>query len=575
MSIIIPVLTEFNDKGLKAGMAMLKKLGGAQLAAAVSAGALADAARRSIQAANEDARTQQVLARALQNTTNASDYQIAVIEKNIASLEFSAAVADDVLRPALTKLVGATKDAAKAQDLLKTALDISAFTGKDLETVSLALGKAYNGNIGALKRLGLNITDSTVQSKDFAQAMREVTPVVEGANDAANEGAQGGWKRLGIAINNLSEAVGQDLNAQLGDSVNLLGKLAKASADTQRDTGVLSDAMDAFKTTLLKGPVAGTITFYKELRNLNDEVKKTNGLMEASAAKFRMFEESSMRAYNDMIAKRQKAYNERLAEQRKKAEAAAKANKERLADALKTAQDRLEAVKDAADAYNHSLQDTIRGYVSLSNAVQTANDSEDAYNQALQERKDAYAELARLQAVVFDAATGETFTASAEDLAAAMERVRLAEEGVTVAQGKRVDYTAQFRQQIEAAKNFAGSLQQLIGKGLTDIGLQQLLNLGPIAGAQVAKDILAGTAGLTIGELNLDPLAAAAAGVGGSAANAMYGGQIAAAQGLVSGVQQAAQINITVTSADPDKVVEALVRWSKKNGKLPSAVKVS
>lgn len=575
MSIIIPVLTEFNDKGLKAGMAMLKKLGGAQLAAAVSAGALADAARRSIQAANEDARSQQVLARALQNTTNASDYQIAVIEKNLNALQFQAAVADDELRPALTKLVGATKDAAKAQDLLKTALDISAFTGKDLETVSLALGKAYNGNIGALRRLGLNITDSTVKSKDFAQAMREVTPVVEGANEAANKGAQGGWKRLGIALGELSESVGQELNQNLSDTVGILGKLARETGLVQKDQDLLGKSFKLVSDAITLGAGAAVKNFNDSLSKTREELAKTRSSLDSSAAKFRMFEESSMRAYNDMIAKRQKAYNERLAEQRKKAEAAAKANKERLADALKTAQDRLEAVKDAADGYNQSLQDTIRGYVSLSNAVQVANDSEDAYNQALIERRDAYAELARLQAVVFDAATGETFTASAEDLAAAMERVRLAEEGVTAAQGKRTDYTTQFKAQIEAAKQFAGTLQQLIGKGLTDIGLQQLLNLGPVAGAQVAQDILNGTAGLGVSDLNLSGLQGAAAGLGGTAANAMYGSQIAAAQGAVSTIQQGQQINITVTSADPDKVVEAIVKWSKKNGKLPAAIKTA
>jgi len=164
--------------------------------------------------------------------------------------------------------------------------------------------------------------------------------------------------------------------------------------------------------------------------------------------------------------------------------------------------------------------------------------------------------------------------ADAEDLADAMERVRRAEEGVVTAQGQRVSYTQAFREQIAAAKDFAGSLQTLIGQGLQQSGLQQLLNLGPVAGAQVAKDILSGTAGLSVADLNMDQLTAAAAGVGTAAASQMFGADITAAQNTLGAVTYANDIKITVTSADPDKVVEALVKWSKKNGKLPASIKV-
>jgi hypothetical protein len=104
--------------------------------------------------------------------------------------------------------------------------------------------------------------------------------------------------------------------------------------------------------------------------------------------------------------------------------------------------------------------------------------------------------------------------------------------------------------------------------------LQQLLNLGPVAGAQVAKDLVAGTAGLSVSDLNMDALTAAAAGVGGAAAGQMFGADIAAAQNTVGAVTYANDIKITVTSADPDAVVRALVAWSKKNGKLPASIRV-
>ncbi len=47
------------------------------------------------------------------------------------------------------------------------ALDIAAGTGKDLAAVTEALGKAYDGNLGALKRIGVpldeNIEDVTYE----------------------------------------------------------------------------------------------------------------------------------------------------------------------------------------------------------------------------------------------------------------------------------------------------------------------------------------------------------------------------------------------------------------------------
>jgi len=49
----------------------------------------------------------------------------------------------------------ATKDASESQKLLNVALDISAATGKDLQSVTGASSKAYLGNNTALSKLGV------------------------------------------------------------------------------------------------------------------------------------------------------------------------------------------------------------------------------------------------------------------------------------------------------------------------------------------------------------------------------------------------------------------------------------
>ena len=573
MAVRLPVITEYDNKGISAAIGDLKKLGKQQLLGVVSAGALVDAARRSIQAANEDARSQRLLANTLQNTTGATNDQVAAVEANLQKLQYSAAVADDELRPALQKLLQATRDTGKAQDLLATALDIAATTGRDVETVALSLSRAYQGNIGALRRLGLRVSDTAVKSKDFQMAMEEIRPVVDGAAEAAAKGADGGWKRLGIALGDISEVVGTELNNALGPTVSNLGKLAQAATESGESGSFLGKATKGIIAELIKATV-GLGLFGGAAKSAKKDTDDLGASVNVTAGRFRALEEANKRAYSDMRKKAEEEAKKRAEEARKKAEALAKANKERLATALTTARERLEQLTQASQDYSDSIRDSITGAISLADAVSRATDTEQAYNDALADRRDAYAELAKLQQVTFDAATGKTQVADAEDLAAAMERVAKAESAVAEAQGKRVDYTAAFREQVNAAKDFAGSLQTLIGQGLNKTGLQQLLNLGPVAGAQVAKDLISGTAGLSVSDLNMDALTAAAAGVGGAAAGQIFGADIAAAQNTVGAVTYANDIKITVTSADPDAVVQALVKWSKKNGKLPASIKV-
>jgi phage-related protein len=61
----------------------------------------------------------------------------------------------DDLANAFSKLELATGSHTKALKLENDAMNISAQTGKPLQAIALALGKAYDGNAGALKRVGL------------------------------------------------------------------------------------------------------------------------------------------------------------------------------------------------------------------------------------------------------------------------------------------------------------------------------------------------------------------------------------------------------------------------------------
>jgi hypothetical protein len=225
----------------------------------------------------------------------------------------------------------------------------------------------------------------------------------------------------------------------------------------------------------------------------------------------------------------------------------------------------LKNAKKEIRAYAAEISRAISSTVSLSTAVKDAADTNATQSEtlktALEDRRKAYEDLDQAKAtrdvVAYNKALG--------DVAAAEARVSEAQKA------KPTDYTAVFRAQIDAAKKFAGLLQQLIAQGLQKPGVAQLLDLGPIAGAQVASDLLAGTQGLTVGGLNADLAAVAAAGT--AAGMAVPG----AAAALTATPNK--NYTITVNAGVGDKteigkqVVAALQQYEARFGAIPVKVK--
>jgi hypothetical protein len=219
-----------NDaKGFAGG---LKKYGKIAAAAFAVAGAAAAAYAIKIgidgvKAAVEDEASQKQLAQALKNTTNATDDQIASTEKYITKQQLAFGVADTKLRPALANLARATGDVGKAQQLTNLAMDISAATGKDLEGVSMALSKAYNGNLGALTRLGVPLDASIIATKDFNAAQTELTKLFGGAAKANTETYAGQLAIVTERVGELKESIGVALLPTMKvllENVNMIAK---------------------------------------------------------------------------------------------------------------------------------------------------------------------------------------------------------------------------------------------------------------------------------------------------------------------------------------------------------------
>ena len=161
-----------------------------------------------VKAAIEDEKAQVSLAQTLRNTTKATDQQIAATEDYIDATARATGIADDQLRPSLDRLVRSTGDVTKAQKLQQLALDISAGTSKDLATVTEALSKGLDGNLGALKRIGVPLDENIIKTKDFDAAVIALSTTFDGQAAAAAETFAGRMSRIKIAVDEAKEQIG-------------------------------------------------------------------------------------------------------------------------------------------------------------------------------------------------------------------------------------------------------------------------------------------------------------------------------------------------------------------------------
>jgi len=198
----------FGGKMEKFGKVAAAAFAAAAAAAAAYAGKLAI---DGVKAAIEDEAAQARLAKALQNVTGATNTQIAAVEKQIEKMSLAFGISDEQLRPSFQRLATATGDLAQAQEGLQLALDISAATGKSVEAVSNALGKAYEGNTGALSRLGIGLSSAEIKSLGLKGTMDQLAATFGGAATTQANTLEGQINRLRVGFDEAKESVGAAL----------------------------------------------------------------------------------------------------------------------------------------------------------------------------------------------------------------------------------------------------------------------------------------------------------------------------------------------------------------------------
>jgi len=228
------------------------------IAGAAAFGAVGAFATKAVQAAMEDEKSQALLAKQLETTFGASDQLIASTERLIATQQLLTGESDTNLRAALGNLTRATGDYDKATGLLITSQNIAAATGKDLETVSISLGKASMGNFTALKKLGIPLDENVVKSKDFSKVLDVLNTTFAGASATAADTFGGRLKIVKTQFGEIVETIGMALLPYLDRFAKFLTDKV-APAVSRVTTVITEDGLIAgFQQLIFESGGAGT-----------------------------------------------------------------------------------------------------------------------------------------------------------------------------------------------------------------------------------------------------------------------------------------------------------------------------
>lgn len=520
MAINIPIFSSLDTKGFDRAKKEFKSLEGfgakagyivknAMLPIAAAAGGVAAGLTLAAKAAAEDEKSQAMLEGQLRRSIGATEAQIAAVGSYVDKTQLALGVTDTMVRSGLGTLIRATKDTAKAQELMNLALDISAATGKDAETVALALARGYGGQLTSLKKLGVPLDENTLKTKDFTKATQELSAMFGGQAERNANTFEGRLQRLRLRFDEMVETIGYkvlpfftDLVTKITDLVDAFGEqgaagairvlraqlqnLARSNDGTINSFGTLINALVTVRNavaTVLNAfirlynviPILDDIPTINKLEqlgtNIGDFYKAFSGATQAAEAQRKLNTYMGPVASRNVeeLGKFQDAYRDSLigtADAEDDVAAASGGGTKKIKEKTKALQD----AKKATDDYAKALEGAIEGVRDqFSPALKEANDrltaSQRVYN-------DFYEGIQKGITAVFD--IGGAWREAADS------------EGAKTFFGVLGD-------QADKARRLAASLETLITRGLDDpTMLQAILNQGADTGLAIADSIIAG-----------------------------------------------------------------------------------
>jgi hypothetical protein len=575
MSIIVPISSSWDPKGLdkavkdinKAGQQLgglssaskqssqgldsfglsVKKLGGL-VAGAFAVTQVTQFFKASIKGAIEDEASLRKLNKTLENMGFAGSAN--QVDKFIGKLQYSAAIADDELRPALNNLVLATGNLSQSQKLLQVALDVSAGSGRDLDQITVALAKAFNGNFTALKKLNLGIDESLIKNKDLNGILSVLTTKFAGASANAVDTYAGKMKVLSLAVGDAQELIGYSLLNALDNSTGSVQDLAQSIQDLGQG---VADTITGF-------------TYYvNQVKDLASALgladTKTKSLMDETSDLFdgivqmipilgtyiKLWKDKGRAERIANAPAQTSPAGTRLARQAKEAQDAIKEQTDQT-DALKKAQEELKKNTESLTETNANYAKFVAGTSpqSIQGATMLAQTSLVSIQKLMSNHPKindglvkSFKDLASVVQTNFSYALDQaktklneakqqydSFKTSIKTSITGVMSFSAIEEGTT--------FLDSLTKQSKQAQDFGGKIQQLLALGLNQRAITQVAEAGYEVGTTIADEIIAG--GVTVVQ-QVNTLVASVESIGEtvstSLADQFYSAGVNAAQSLV------------------------------------------
>ena len=269
MNEIQGLMQNTSSKSEFAWTSSLKKIAG-WFGIAFSAKEVINFAKESINAFADTERSAVVLNNTLKNF-GVSDEGIKSIEETVDRLEKLTSFDDSQIRSALSNAVIKLGDVNLAMRTVEVGMEVARARNLDLNDAVQRLSLGLLGNSRGLKDLGINIKDFGDQAQLTAEQKLEILNTVlgkvQGSVDKFNETTSGSMEKTKTSIENLKEAIGNELAPAVKEVSGMMsGLFDKITEYLNKNADATNQVAKNLETIGVKG--YGIYSLYEKMANV-------------------------------------------------------------------------------------------------------------------------------------------------------------------------------------------------------------------------------------------------------------------------------------------------------------------
>lgn len=256
----------------------------AGIAGAAITGAFVVGMKKSVDAAKEAQVSQSAMETQLKALGISYKAHAGQIDTVIQSTSKLAALDDEDLQNAFTRLTRSSGSVTKGLRDTKIAADVARGAHISLEQATKAVSGVETGRVTALKKLGIEVDKHTTKQEAIAKLQEKFA----GASEAYGKTAAGSQERLGVATENLEESMGTILLPTIEKVAGMMADLAGFFEEHKKLTEALIIVVGTLGGVLLaysaytKIATVATALFGKETKGAAAMQWLLNAAMEAN-----------------------------------------------------------------------------------------------------------------------------------------------------------------------------------------------------------------------------------------------------------------------------------------------------